>query len=177
MTTAARVMFLIVIGCAAGASWLVFDAARMPGGWADDRPTPTSLPVTSTSSTSATSPASVVEGGAAIREDAGARWGAGLSPSLDDRAPAWDRLADCESGDWDRHGHPITGTARWGDARAPYEGGLHFLPSTWLGYGGAVYAEHAYDASRAEQIAIARRVLADQGPSAWPVCSRKIGAR
>ncbi len=51
----------------------------------------------------------------------------------------WDRLADCESGDWDGNGYPISGSARWdygvnfshGDS---YEGGLNFHPGTWDSY-------------------------------------------
>ena len=41
---------------------------------------------------------------------------------------------------------------------------------TWLGYGGGKYARYAWQASPAEQIAIAEKVLADQGPGAWPHC-------
>lgn len=71
----------------------------------------------------------------------------------------WDAIAQCESGgDW---------TANTGNG---YEGGLQFAHSTWVAYGGRQYAEHAYDASREEQIAVAERVLAGQGPGAWPNC-------
>ena len=51
-----------------------------------------------------------------------------------------------------------------------YDGGLQFHPSTWLGYGGGVYAEYAWQASREQQIAIGEKVLAGQGPGAWPHC-------
>jgi nucleoid-associated protein YgaU len=74
----------------------------------------------------------------------------------------WDKVAKCESGGrW----HINTGNG--------YYGGLQFSSSTWRAYGGKKYASKAHKASKAEQIAIARRVLASQGPGAWPHCSRK----
>jgi resuscitation-promoting factor RpfA len=76
----------------------------------------------------------------------------------------WDRVARCESGgNWKIN----TGNG--------YYGGLQFSNRTWKGFGGGTYASRANRASKAEQIAIARRVLASQGPGAWPVCSRKAG--
>jgi LysM repeat protein len=76
----------------------------------------------------------------------------------------WDRVAKCESGgNWKIN----TGNG--------YYGGLQFSNRTWKGFGGGKYASRANRASKAEQIAIARRVLASQGPGAWPVCSRKAG--
>jgi resuscitation-promoting factor RpfA len=76
----------------------------------------------------------------------------------------WDRVAACESGgNWSIS----TGNG--------FYGGLQFTHSTWIGYGGGRYASNANGASRSEQIAIAQRVLAGQGPGAWPVCSRKAG--
>jgi hypothetical protein len=78
----------------------------------------------------------------------------------------WDRLAQCES------------TSRWNyNGSSGFDGGLQFLPSTWQAYGGREYAEYAWQATRAEQIDIARRVLAGQGWGAWPHCSRKLGLR
>jgi LysM repeat protein len=76
----------------------------------------------------------------------------------------WDRVANCESsGNWKIN----TGNG--------YYGGLQFSSSTWRGFGGAKYASRANLATKGEQIAIARRVLASQGPNAWPVCSRRAG--
>lgn len=76
----------------------------------------------------------------------------------------WDRVAQCESGgNWKIN----TGNG--------YYGGLQFSSGTWLGYGGGQYASRAYQATKGEQIAVARRVLATQGPGAWPVCSRQAG--
>ena len=76
----------------------------------------------------------------------------------------WSRLAKCESG------------ARWHiNTGNGYYGGLQFSPRTWKGFGGKQYASKAHKASKAEQIAIARRVLAEQGAGAWPTCSRRAG--
>lgn len=73
----------------------------------------------------------------------------------------WDRLAECESGgDWDIS----TGNG--------YSGGLQFAPSTWRAFGGDGSAANA---SRAEQIAVAKRVQDVQGWGAWPACSEKLG--
>jgi nucleoid-associated protein YgaU len=76
----------------------------------------------------------------------------------------WDRVAACESGgNW----HINTGNG--------YYGGLQFSASTWRGYGGGAYAPRADLASKSQQIAIAQRTLASQGPGAWPVCSVRAG--
>jgi hypothetical protein len=73
------------------------------------------------------------------------------------RQPDWIAIARCESG------------LRW-HLDSTYDGGLQFHPMTWLGYGGSRYSRYAWQASPEEQIAIAERVLADQGPGAWPNC-------
>lgn len=91
------------------------------------------------------------------------------------------RVADCESGDWIHHTDGTTtfvaGSARWDDQRGGYEGGLHFLNSTWLRAGGARYAAHAFLATAAQQIEIARAWLARTSWARWPKCSRLVGAR
>jgi peptidoglycan hydrolase CwlO-like protein len=69
----------------------------------------------------------------------------------------WDAIAQCESG------------GNW-HIDAYYDGGLQFHPLTWLGYGGGKYARYAWQATREQQIAIAEKVLASQGPGAWPNC-------
>lgn len=89
----------------------------------------------------------------------------------------WARMADCESGEWDRHGHPIPGSARWDDRRNGYEGGLHFAPSTWDHYRAPDMPTNGADAGVWQQVWVAEKVLAGQGWRAWPVCSRKIGVR
>jgi len=76
----------------------------------------------------------------------------------------WDKVAKCESGN------------RWSiNTGNGYYGGLQFSSSTWKAYGGRKYGSQAHKATKAEQIAIARRVLAGQGPRAWPTCSRRAG--
>lgn len=76
----------------------------------------------------------------------------------------WDKVAACESGNnWSIN----TGNG--------YYGGLQFTASTWRAYGGAAYASRADLATKAQQILIAERVLAGQGPGAWPVCSVRAG--
>jgi hypothetical protein len=78
----------------------------------------------------------------------------------------WDRLAQCESsGNWHYNGG------------SGFDGGLQFLPSTWTAYGGGKYAKYAYQATREEQIAIAKKVLAAAGWKSWPACSSKLGLR
>lgn len=76
----------------------------------------------------------------------------------------WDRVAACESsGNWSIN----TGNG--------YYGGLQFSASTWKAFGGQAYAAQAHQATKAQQIAIARRTLHTQGPGAWPACSVRAG--
>ena len=76
-------------------------------------------------------------------------------------ASTWDALAQCESG------------GNWGiNTGNGFSGGLQFTPSTWAGFGGQGLPQNA---SRAEQIAVAERVLDGQGWGAWPACSAKLG--
>jgi hypothetical protein len=78
----------------------------------------------------------------------------------------WDSLAWCEaSGNW------ATNTGNG------YSGGLQFLHSTWVSYGGQQFAPRAHEATREQQIAVAERILADVGWRAWPACSRRLGLR
>ncbi|GAA3978683.1 LysM peptidoglycan-binding domain-containing protein [Streptomyces sp. NBC_01352] len=74
-------------------------------------------------------------------------------------ASEWDAVAQCESGgNWSIN----TGNG--------YYGGLQFSASTWAAYGGTQYAAQANQASKAQQIAVAEKVLAGQGKGAWPNC-------
>jgi len=71
----------------------------------------------------------------------------------------WSAIAACESGgNW---------SASTGNG---FYGGLQFTEQTWLGYGGGQYASSANQATKAQQIAVAERVLAGQGIGAWPTC-------
>lgn len=68
----------------------------------------------------------------------------------------WDAVAECESGgNWQAN----TGNG--------FYGGLQFKQSTWNENGGVGSPAQA---SREQQIAVANRVLATQGPEAWPKC-------
>ena len=89
-----------------------------------------------------------------------------LAPSANAATDStWDRVAQCESGgNWSIN----TGNG--------FSGGLQFTAQTWKGFGGGQYAPAAHQATRAQQIAVAEKVLAKQGWGAWPVCSRKAGA-
>ncbi|GAB2597984.1 resuscitation-promoting factor protein RpfC [Streptomyces capparidis] len=76
----------------------------------------------------------------------------------------WDKVATCESG------------GSWGiDTGNGYYGGLQISEETWAAYGGKDYAPRADLASRLEQIAVAERILADQGPQAWATCAVEAG--
>jgi hypothetical protein len=82
------------------------------------------------------------------------------------RTQVWDRLAQCES------------TSNWSaNTGNGFFGGLQFTRSTWLAYGGAVYAPRADLASRSAQIAVAERLRSDRGYQPWPACSRRLGLR
>ncbi|MEU9132963.1 transglycosylase family protein [Kitasatospora sp. NPDC048540] len=76
----------------------------------------------------------------------------------------WEKVAQCESGgNWSIN----TGNG--------FYGGLQFTSDTWRSFGGVKYAAQAHQATKSQQIAVAERVLAAQGPGAWPVCSRRAG--
>ncbi|MEU9608605.1 transglycosylase family protein [Streptomyces sp. NPDC048057] len=88
--------------------------------------------------------------------------GAGSASAAD--SAVWDRVAECESaGQW---------SANTGNG---YFGGLQFSQETWDAFGGAQYAERADLASRSQQIAVAEKVLAAQGPLAWSSCGANAG--
>ena len=102
---------------------------------------------------------SVTAGGAGIALPLVAAAGANAASS-----ETWDKVAQCEStNNWDIN----SGNG--------FYGGLQFTQSTWEAYGGTAYAARADLATRAQQIAVAEKVLDGQGPGAWPVCSGKAG--
>ncbi|WP_327306389.1 LysM peptidoglycan-binding domain-containing protein [Streptomyces sp. NBC_01298] len=76
----------------------------------------------------------------------------------------WDKVAECESGG--------TWSANFGGGAY---GGLQFTQEQWKRAGGLDFAERADLASRSQQIAVAERVLASQGPQAWPLCGVPAG--
>lgn len=75
----------------------------------------------------------------------------------------WDRLAQCEAG-----GNWAINTGNG------YYGGLQFTLSSWRAVGGTGYP---HQASREEQIARGKMLLARQGWGAWPACTSKLGLR
>ncbi|MGW5396897.1 peptidoglycan DD-metalloendopeptidase family protein [Streptomyces sp. NPDC003952] len=76
----------------------------------------------------------------------------------------WDKVAQCES------------TSDWSiDTGNGYYGGLQFSSGTWAEFGGWQYAPQADQATKAQQIAVAEKVLATQGPGAWPSCGKLAG--
>lgn len=76
----------------------------------------------------------------------------------------WDKVAECESG------------GSWSaDFGSGAYGGLQFTQEEWKGAGGLDYAARADLASRSQQIVVAERVLASQGPEAWPLCGASAG--
>ncbi|WP_308346469.1 transglycosylase family protein [Streptomyces sp. ISL-66] len=76
----------------------------------------------------------------------------------------WDKVAECESGG--------TWSANFGSGSY---GGLQFTQEQWKSAGGLDFAPRADLASRSQQIAVAERVLASQGPAAWPQCGASVG--
>ncbi|MFE6053533.1 transglycosylase family protein [Kitasatospora sp. NPDC056446] len=76
----------------------------------------------------------------------------------------WDKVAACES------------TGNWSivSKNGLYYGGLQFSQATWLAYGGSQYASYANQATKQQQILIAEKVLAKQGPGAWPICGKPL---
>ncbi|MFD3539979.1 transglycosylase family protein [Streptomyces sp. NPDC058662] len=76
----------------------------------------------------------------------------------------WDKVAECESGGaWSAN----SGSGAYG--------GLQFTQDQWRNAGGLDFAERPDLASRSQQIAVAERVLAAQGPQAWPLCASSAG--
>ncbi|GAA3374230.1 transglycosylase family protein [Streptomyces racemochromogenes] len=76
----------------------------------------------------------------------------------------WNKVANCES------------TNNWQiNSGNGYYGGLQFSQSTWREFGGTAYAPRADLATKAQQIAVAEKVLKGQGPRAWPACGPQAG--
>ncbi|THA26560.1 LysM peptidoglycan-binding domain-containing protein [Streptomyces sp. RKND-216] len=76
----------------------------------------------------------------------------------------WDKVAQCEStGNWSIN----TGNG--------FYGGLQFTQSSWEAAGGTEFAARADLATKDQQIAAAEKLLALQGPGAWPVCGPQAG--
>lgn len=76
----------------------------------------------------------------------------------------WDKVAVCETG------------GLWSaNTDNGFFGGLAITEATWNQYGGDAYAPRPDLASRAQQITVAEKILADLGPEAWPGCADGAG--
>src|SRR6478735_10542574 len=76
----------------------------------------------------------------------------------------WVAVAQCETGQ------------NWATNSVPgYSGGLGFANRYWAAFGGTQYSALPYQATREQQIAVAQRILATNGPTAWPVCGPRAG--
>ena len=76
----------------------------------------------------------------------------------------WDAVAQCETGQ------------NWATNSVPgYSGGLGFANQYWDDFGGTQFSQLPYQATREQQIVVAQRILAVNGPSAWPVCGPRAG--
>ncbi|MFJ9559711.1 transglycosylase family protein [Streptomyces fuscichromogenes] len=76
----------------------------------------------------------------------------------------WDQVAECESG------------GSWSaDNGTGYYGGLQISLDDWSKYGGLDYAGTPDQASRSQQIAVAEKILADQGTKPWRTCALIAG--
>jgi len=101
---------------------------------------------------------------AAVTTVAGAGLVMAAAPAQAADLSVWDKVAQCESsGNWSIN----TGNG--------YYGGLQFTISTWNAFGGQEFASRADLATKSEQIIVAQRTLAVQGPGAWPKCSIYAG--
>lgn len=75
----------------------------------------------------------------------------------------WRAVAQCESsGNWSAD----TGNGAYG--------GLQIKPTTWKAFGGRGSPANA---TPAQQVAVAKRILAKQGPDAWPSCMSRARDR
>ncbi|SFM88058.1 Transglycosylase-like domain-containing protein [Pseudonocardia ammonioxydans] len=90
---------------------------------------------------------------------------AASAPSVE-KTSTWDQLAQCES------------TGNWSaDTGNGYLGGLQFTESTWQEFGGTQHASSPDQASKSQQIAVAKKVQEQQGWKAWPSCTKELGWR
>lgn len=86
-----------------------------------------------------------------------------VAPATAPPGANWGAIAQAESsGNW-------AITYGQGAADNPVSGGLQIGDKTWADYGGLQYGvPRAYMATKEQQIAVAEKILAGQGPGAWP---------
>ncbi|WP_308312077.1 transglycosylase family protein [Streptomyces albipurpureus] len=81
-------------------------------------------------------------------------------------AASWDKVAECETGGlWNA------------DTGNGFYGGLQMSQETWKAFGGTQYASRADLATRAQQIAIAEKVVAADGIRPWLACATIAGVK
>ncbi|WP_329457500.1 transglycosylase family protein [Streptomyces sp. NBC_01497] len=79
-------------------------------------------------------------------------------------ASTWDKVAACESG------------GQWSaNLSNGYFGGLQITQDTWDQFGGSDYAARPDLATKSQQIAVAEKILAGQGPQTWASCADSAG--
>jgi hypothetical protein len=87
---------------------------------------------------------------------------AGLTGAANADPINWEAIAKCESG-----GNWAANSGNGG------YGGLQISAATWDANGGIGLPSQA---SPQQQIAVAKRIMADQGPGAWPTCASRGGS-
>ncbi len=78
-------------------------------------------------------------------------------------ASVWDRVAACETG------------GDWTAVADGFAGGLGLTQGAWLANGGTDYTDTPERATPEQQITVARRILADDGPQYWGACANTAG--
>jgi hypothetical protein len=116
--------------------------------------------ISTSTSGSASSPSAQSAGNGGVTADDGTT--STTAPST--ASPELQRIAECESGD------DPTAVSRTGRYRGKYQ----FSRATWAALGGKGDPAKAPEAT---QDAMAAKLLAQRGPSAWPACSRKLHLR
>lgn len=87
---------------------------------------------------------------------------AGLTGAAHADSINWEAIANCESG------------GNWAaDSGNGDYGGLQISAATWDANGGIGLPSQA---SPQQQIAVAKRIMAEQGPGAWPTCASRAAA-
>lgn len=137
---------------------LIYPGEQLSVPAADEQLTPRQMPVANTQAVAPTAPETDDSSSA---PQPVTQVSSSASSSATPGSSVWDSIAQCESnGNWQTN----TGNG--------YYGGLQFTLSSWQAFGGS---GNPSQASRDEQIAIAQKLQASQGWSAWPVCSARLG--
>lgn len=137
---------------------LIYPGERLSVPTADEQLTPRQMTVENTQAVAPTAPETDESSSA---PQPVTQVSSSVSSSASQGSSVWDSIAQCESnGNWQT------------DTGNGYYGGLQFTLSSWQAFGGTGDPSQA---SRNEQIAVAQKLQASQGWSAWPVCSARLG--